>query len=134
VEKDRKPGSETPAKGKPVKAKPVKAKPAKVKAAKPAPLGITKVDLVTVFPDEPASCSFESASGRLTLRIPQALDGPPGPEGPQGKTGKGIDYSQAPGGKDAFFLFVDKEGRLCYSARGSVFRVILEPVGPGIDG
>jgi hypothetical protein len=119
-----------------VKVKAVKARPEKPKKQLPkgaGPCGITAVDLVTVFPDEPASCSFEAATGRLTLRIPQALDGPEGPAGPQGpegthgKAGKGLDYSRAPGGKEEFFLLVDEAGRLAYSARGIVSLVNLSP-------
>jgi hypothetical protein len=114
-----------------VKVKAVKAKkqPGQVAGSH----GITAVDLVTVFPDEPASCSYETATGRLTLRIPQALDGPEGPAGPQGpegthgKAGKGLDYSRAPGGKEEFFLLVDEAGRLAYSARGIVSLVNLSP-------
>ena len=119
-----------------VKAKAVKTKPEKAKKQpKPvaSPCGVTAVDLVMVFPDEPASCSFEAATGRLTLRIPQPLDGPEGPAGPQGpegthgKAGKGLDYSRAPGGKEEFFLLVDEAGRLAYSARGTVSLVNLSP-------
>ena len=134
-EKAKKAGPEPArAKAKPAKANPEKVKAEKAKRPKAAAPGIAQVDLVSVFPDEAASCSFEPASGRLTLRIPQALDGPPGPEGPQGKNGKGIDYSRAPGGKDEFFLFVDEAGRLCYSARGVVARVALASFEPGADG
>jgi len=119
-----------------VRVKAEKAKPEKAKKQlKPdgGPCGITAVDLVMTFPDEPASCAFESATGRLTLRIPQPLDGPEGPAGPQGpegthgKAGKGLDYSRAPGGKEEFFLLVDEAGRLAYSARGTVSLVNLSP-------
>jgi hypothetical protein len=125
--------------GKPVKAKkePKRHEPeaVKVKAVKAkkqpeqvaSPCGVTAVDLVMVFPDEPASCSFEAATGRLTLRVPQPLDGPEGPEGTHGKAGKGLDYSRAPGGKEEFFLLVDEAGRLAYSARGTVSLVNLSP-------
>ena len=112
-----------------VKVKPEKAK----KQPKPGagPCGITGVNLVTVPPDEPASCGFEAATGCLTLRIPQAQAGPAGlqgPEGTHGKAGKGLDYSRAPGGKEEFFLLVDEAGRLAYSARGTVSLVNLTPV------
>jgi hypothetical protein len=104
VKKARKPKSE----GRPKKAK-----------------GITSVELVTAFPEESASCAFEAATGRLTLRIPPPLDGM---TGPQGEAGKGIDYGHAPGGRDEFFLFVDEAGRLGYSARGKASLVSLAPM------
>jgi hypothetical protein len=107
VKKARKPKSE---------AKPKKAK------------GINWVDLVTGFPEESASCAFEAATGRLTLRIPPPLDGM---TGPQGEAGKGLDYSHAPGGRDEFFLFVDEAGRLCYSAWGKASLVSLAPMEKG---
>jgi hypothetical protein len=125
-----------------VKAKPGMAEPAsRTGKVKKQPkqaagaCGVTAVDLVMVFPDESASCSLEAATGRLTLRIPQALDGqegpagPQGPEGTHGKAGKGLDYSRAPGGKEEFFLLVDEAGRLAYSARGTVSLVNLTPAG-----
>ena len=113
-----------------VKVKAVKTKPEKAKRQPEqvaSPCSVTAVDLVMVFPDEPASCSFEAATGRLTLRVPQPLDGPQGPEGTHGKAGKGLDYSRAPGGKEEFFLLVDEAGRLAYSARGTVSLVNLSP-------
>jgi len=113
-----------------VKAEKVKKAPEekKHKHAKPAPLpGITAVELMTGFPEEPASCAFEASTGRLTLRIPPPLDGMTGPQGPRGEAGKGIDYAKAPAGESDFFLFVDEIGRLCYSARGTVVLVSLAP-------
>jgi hypothetical protein len=103
----------------------------KHKHVKPAPLpGITTVELMTGFPEEAASCAFEAATGRLTLRIPPPLDGltgPQGPQGPRGEAGKGIDYAKAPAGEGDFFLFVDEIGRLSYSAGGTVSLVSLAP-------
>ena len=101
--------------------------------------GIASVDLMLGLPDEPASCSFEPATGHLTLRIPQPPDGQPGAQGPQGRQGpegaKGpegaagsvLDLSRAPGDADTFFLFVDEAGRLAYSANGVVSLVSLTP-------
>ena len=101
--------------------------------------GIASVDLMLGLPDNPASCSFEPATGHLTLRIPQPPDGQPGaqgplgPQGPEGATGpggaagSGLDLSRAPGDADAFFLFVDEAGRLAYSANGAVSFVSLTP-------
>ena len=113
--------AERPEKVKKVRKPKSEAKPKKVK-------GITWVDLVTGFPEESASCAFEAATGRLTLRIPPPLDGM---TGPQGEAGKGIDYTHAPGGREEFFLFVDEAGRLCYSARGKASLVRLAPMENG---
>ena len=99
--------------------------------------GIVSVDFMQVFPDEPASCSLEAAIGRLTLRVPQALDGqagadgaagPEGPRGPQGPQGlPGLDLSRVPGSEDEFRLFVDEAGRLAFYALGEVSLVSMVP-------
>jgi hypothetical protein len=122
LEKDRK--------GKAHRKEPLAEEPAVTLAAAEA-RGISSTELTLVFPDEPASCSFEPSSGRLTLKIPQPLDGQEGPQGPPGVPGPGLDLSRAPGAPGAFFLFVDEAGRLAYSAQGKVSYVSLSPCPAG---
>jgi hypothetical protein len=101
---------------------------------------VGSVEVVQVPPGEPAACSLEPRTGHLVLQIPRARDGAPGPQGPRGleghqgpqgvpgttgEPGAGIDYSKAPGGKEDFFLFIDRNGRLCYSSLGEVALVNL---------
>jgi hypothetical protein len=112
------------------------------KLPKPAKAGhhagsVGSVEVVQVPPGEPAACAFEPRTGHLVLQIPQARDGAVGPQGPRGlngpqgvpgptgEPGTGIDYSQAPGGKGEFYLFIDRTGRLCYSSRGEITLVNL---------
>jgi len=104
-----------------------------ITAAEQEKPGVTSVELLLGLPDEEASCSFVPSTGRLTLKVPPAVDGQQGHQGapgPRGKTGKGIDYSKAPDDDQNFFLFIDGEGRLCYSARGEAFFVNLTQVSP----
>jgi len=104
---------------------------------------VCSVEMVQVPPGEPAAFSFEPRTGHLVLQIPQARDGAAGPQGPQGPRGMdgpqgpqgvpgtagepgwGIDYSQAPGGREDFHLFIDRDGRLCYYRLGEVALVNL---------
>jgi hypothetical protein len=89
--------------------------------------GIQAVEVVSLQPGEPASCGFDPATGRLTLRIPMAMAGPAGPQGPQGIPGRGLDFSKVFGCEDDFSLFIDEDGRLGYSALGAVSFVSLTP-------
>ena len=116
--------------------KPDKAKREPKDQGKPAPVvGITGVDLETLPPGESASCAFDPATGRLTLRLPRTLDGRSGPQGPPGapglrgmagEAGIGVDYTRAPGGADDYDLFVDEDGQLHYHARGRIALVQLD--------
>lgn len=92
---------------------------------------IHSVEVVQVLPDEPAACSFDPRTGLLVLQVPRARDGAEGPRGPKGapgaagEPGVGLDYAQAPGGKEDYGLFVDDSGCLCYRAGGEVAVVNL---------
>ena len=124
---------EPPKVGKPEKAK------REPKLNKVAPgAGITGVELVTLSEGSPASCTFDAATGHLTLRLPKALDGRPGEPGApglrglQGEAGKNVDYTRAPGGEEDFYLYVDEEGRLSYYAKGRIARVHLDDPEPAV--